>query len=170
MIAKSYNKHNYYRNTYAVYQEVNPDDLGFTSWHYTSKSGSSYYYTKEGVYRKSNHWGRAAKCRWILDKGDSIYVSKGREYIGYVTWSGFYENSESLKSYFVKVDLENKTVSYDHKSRDFSNNSVYRSAKDTKKIIQKVKRLLYSDSWSKYYDFEDIELLREQLIRKIIES
>lgn len=167
---KTYNKHNYFRNTYAVYKEVDPVDLPFSVWQYLSKSGSAYYYTKEGVYRKSNHWGRAAKCRWVLDAGDSIYVSKGRERIGYAGWTDFYENSESSKSYFIKVDFETKSVSYDHKSRDAAANSIYRSAKDTKKIIQKVKRLLASDSWSKYYDFENIELLRKQLILELMST
>ncbi len=165
---KTYNKHNYFRNTYAVYKEVNPADLPFSVWHYLSKSGSAYHYTKEGVYRKSNHWGRAAKCRWVLDIGDCLYVSKGRERIGYAGWTDFYENSESSKSYFVKVNFETKTVSYDHRSRDIRANSIYRSAKDTKKIIQKIKRLLETDSWSKYYDFENIELMREQLVLKLI--
>lgn len=170
MEIKSYHKHNYYRNTYAVFKEVNPTDLPFSVWQYVSKSGSAYYYSKQGVYRKSNHWGRAAKCRWVLDAGDTIYISKGRERIGYANWGDFYENSESEKSYFIKINFETKTVSYDHKSRDIKNDGVYRSAKDTKKIIQKIKRLLFSDSWSKYYDFEDIELLRKQLIKKLISS
>ena len=69
---KNYNKHNYYRNTYAVYKEIDASELPFEKWHYTSKSDSAYFYTKEGVYRKSNHWGRAAKCRWVLESGNEI--------------------------------------------------------------------------------------------------
>lgn len=144
--------------------------MPFSIWQYVSKSGSAYYYTKQGVYRKSNHWGRAAKCRWVLDAGDTMYVSKGRERIGYANWNDFYENSESAKSYFIKINFQTKTVSYDHKSRDSNKNTIYRSAKDTKKVIQKIKRLLFSDSWSKYYDFEDLETQREQLIKELINS
>ena len=170
MISQSYNKNNYYKNTFAVFIEVNPKELPFNDWQYISKSGSSYYYTKKGVYRKSNHWGRAAKCRWILDTGDSIYVSKGRERIGFAKWEGFYKNSESSKSYFIKVDFQKKIVSYDHKSRDKNTGSVYRSAKDSKKIIQKIKRILLSDSWAKYYDFDDLEKLRKKLILELLNS
>jgi hypothetical protein len=34
---------------------------------YTSNSGSSYWYTDEGVVRVSDHWIGAASCRWTLD-------------------------------------------------------------------------------------------------------
>ena len=163
-----YNKHNYYRSTYAVYTEVDSKELPFDKWHYSSKSGSAYFYTTNGVYRKSNHWGRAAKCRWVLMSGATIYVSKGRERIGYANWTDFYENNETTKAYFVKVDYSNKTVTYDHKSRDTSGIAIYRTAKQTQKIIQKVKKILLFDNWSKYYDFDDIEQLREELIEELI--
>ena len=170
MTIKTYNKNNYYRNTYAVYKEINALDLPFEKWHYTSKSDSAYYYTTEGVYRKSNHWGRAAKCRWVLESGNEIYVSKGRERIGFANWTDFYDNNESTKAYFVKVDYKNKTVTYDHKSRDTSENTIYRTAKETQKVIQKVKRLLTKDNWAKYYDYEDLELLRKELIESLIQE
>lgn len=165
---KTYNKHNYYRNTYAVYKEIDASELPFEKWHYTSKSDSAYFYTKEGVYRKSNHWGRAAKCRWVLESGNEIYVSKGRERIGYANWTDFYNNNETTQAYFVKIDYTLKTVTYDHKSRDTSAKAIYRTAKETQKIIQKVKRLLIKDSWAKYYDYDDLERLRKELIEELI--
>lgn len=168
MKTKIYNKHNYFRNTYAVYKEVVASALPFEKWHYTSKSDSAYYYTPEGVYRKSNHWGRAAKCRWVLESGNEMYVSKGRERIGFAKWTDFYENSESTQAYFVKIDYSTKTVTYDHKSRDTSAKATYRTAKETQKVIQKVKRLLIKDSWAKYYDYENLENLRKELIDKLI--
>lgn len=167
-MTKIYNKHNYFRNTYAVYKEVVVSALPFEKWHYTSKSDSAYYYTPEGVYRKSNHWGRAARCRWVLESGNEIYVSKGRERIGFANWTDFYENSESTQAYFVKIDYSAKTVTYDHKSRDTSAKATYRTAKETQKVIQKVKRLLIKDSWAKYYDYENLESLRKELIEKLI--
>ncbi|WP_157366564.1 hypothetical protein [Aquimarina agarilytica] len=169
METKMYNKYNYYRNTYAVYKEVNPADLHFSVWHYVSKSGSSYFYTKEGVYRLSNHWGRAAKCRWVLSAADNkMYVSKGRSRIGYAKWGDFYENSESTKAYFIKVDYQKMEVTYDHKSRDTSAQAIYRTAKETQKIIIKVKRLLLTNAWSKYYEYDDLEVLRKELIDELI--
>ncbi len=168
MQEKKYNKHNYYRSTYAVYNEVALTELPFEKWHYLSKSGSAYFYTNKGVYRKSNHWGRAAKCRWVLASGNAMYVSKGRERIGYANWTDFFENNDYTQAYFVKVDYENKVVTYDHRSRDESGEAIYRTAKQTQKIIQKVKRLLISDNWSKYYDFDNLEELRKELIEELI--
>lgn len=169
---KSYNKYNYYRNTYAVFKEVNPMDLPFSVWQYTSKSGSSYYYTPLGVYRKSNHWGRAAKCRWVLMSSEhKLHFSKDRVRIGFALWSDFHENSEQSKSYFIKVDFENKRVTYDHKSRDaYFGKNIYRTAKETQKKIQKIKRFLLTDAWEKYYDFEDLEELRKSLINELLQS
>lgn len=163
-----YNKYNYFRNTYAVFNEVDSNELPFEKWHYTSKSNSAYYYTKEGVYRKSNHWGRAAKCRWVLKADNELYVSKGRVRIGFAFWTNFFENSEQTKAYFVKVDFENKQVSYAHKSEDASAEAICRTAKQTQKIILKVKRILQNDSWTKYYDFEDLEVKRKELILDLI--
>ena len=165
---KIYNKKNYYRNTYAVFKEISLDKLPFKKWHFTSKSGSSYYYTNTGVYRLSNHWGRAAKCRWVLEADNGIYISKGRERIGYAKWTDFYENNESTQSYFIKVDFENKTATYDHKSRDISAKATYRTAKETQKLLQKVKRLLKTDNWSKYYEYDDLEILRRELVLELI--
>jgi len=167
-VQKKYNKHTYYRNTYAVFKEVDSVDLPFSVWQYASKSGSAYYYTKEGVYRKSNHWGRAAKCRWVLDAGNKLYVSKGRERIGYAKWIDFYENSESTKSYFVKVDYEKRQVTYEHKSRSDNKDHIYRTAKETQKVITKVKRILETNTWAKYYEYEDLEYLRKELIEALI--
>ena len=165
---KTYNKKNYYRNTYAVFKEVASENLPFKKWHYTSKSGSAYYYTKTGIYRLSNHWGRAAKCRWVLESGNELYVSKGRVRIGYANWTDFFENIETTQSYFIKVDFTTKSATYDHKSRDSSATATYRTAKETQKLLQKVKRLLKTDNWSKYYEYEDLEVLRKELVLDLI--
>jgi len=149
-----------------VFKEI--IELPFDKWHYLSKSGSAYFYTKEGVYRKSNHWGRAAKCRWVLEAGNEMYVSKGRKRVGYASWEDFYENSDTSQAYFVKVNYDTKTVTYDHKSRDVSAQSIYRTAKETNKVIQKVKRLLIKDTWAKYYDYDNLEVLRKELIEELI--
>jgi len=167
---KTYNKYNYYRNTYAVFTEIQESELEFKEWHYLSKSGSAYFYSKEGVFRKSNHWGRAAKCRWVLNKKEGLHFTKGRTFIGFAKWTDFFDNNENSKSYFIKVDFNQKTVTYDHKSRDSQNKNIYRNAKDTQKLIQKVKRILLEDKWAKYYDFEDIEVQRKLLIEELIHN
>ncbi len=166
-MTKKIHRYNYSKSTYAVFEEV---DFEPTKWHYQSNSGSAYFYTKEGVYRKSNHWGRAGKCRWVLEKRDKeLYYSKikNRTYTGYAKWTDFYINDEKKAIYFIKVNYEAKEVNYEHKSRDSKTNP-YFNAKETQKKIKKIKPILLNDNWQKYYDSTDYESLRKELIEKII--
>lgn len=59
---------------------------------YTSKS-SSYWFTDEGVYRQSDHWGSAiASCTWSLgdEKVVPCYKTVGLgQRTGYIPWDGF---------------------------------------------------------------------------------
>lgn len=171
MTTKAYHKKNFFKETFAVFREVKPEDLAFENWHYESKAGSKYFYTKEGVYRASNHWGRAAKCRWVLEtRVQEMYVSKGRQRTGFAKWEDFYPNKENSKTYYIKVDFDNKTVTYDHKSRDLHKNSIYRTATETRKVIKKVKSILLSDKWVKYADCEpdEIEQKRILLVKELL--
>ena len=62
---KTYNQTNFFKHTFCEFKEITnfkiPENINFSS-----KSDSTYFYTNEGVYRKSNHWGRVANCRWKL--------------------------------------------------------------------------------------------------------
>lgn len=170
---KFYHKKNFFKETFAVFKEVNTGELLFEKWHYESKAGSKYFYTKDGVYRASNHWGRAAKCRWILEiNHQEIYISKGKQRTGFAKWEDFYPNHEHDKTYFVKVDFENKTVAYDHKSRDGNSNSVYRTATETRNVIKKVKNILLNDKWVKYANCEpsEIEQKRIAMVHDILQQ
>lgn len=63
---------------------------------YVSQSGSSYWYTDEGVYRSSDHWGEGvASCDWMLDgydEGDAssftYHYGKG-SHMGFAKWDDF---------------------------------------------------------------------------------
>ena len=61
-----YTKHNFHKHTFCLFQQVDNSVLTDLKLSYKSNSGSEYYFTEIGVYRKSNHWGRAANCRWRL--------------------------------------------------------------------------------------------------------
>lgn len=39
---------------------------------YCSAYGSRYWYTKEYLYRLSNHWGSVASCYWALDGSENL--------------------------------------------------------------------------------------------------
>lgn len=47
---------------------------------------SRYWYTEEGVYRKSNHWGRCRNCHWTID-GEEL--NSDEEVVGYCKWEDF---------------------------------------------------------------------------------
>ena len=58
---------------------------------YTSDSGSEYFFTSDGVYRRSNHWGKGIKtCNWILENDGTNM--RGSKRIGYAKWSDFVHN------------------------------------------------------------------------------
>ena len=58
------NKDNYFKNTFIDWKITKAPDR---QPDYKSDSGSEYWYTDKGVYRRSNHWGTVATCTWLLD-------------------------------------------------------------------------------------------------------
>lgn len=47
---------------------------------------SRYWYTEEGVYRKSNHWGKCRDCFWTID-GEEL--NSHEEMVGFCKWEDF---------------------------------------------------------------------------------
>lgn len=90
---KKINRDTFYSSSYTDWHEVKtapnrePD--------FRSGSYSEYWYTKEGVYRKSNHWGNVSSCKWPLD-GQQI---RGDVKIGFSKWSDFYDMDVPFKSW-----------------------------------------------------------------------
>ena len=63
-LTDGYGIHNYFMGTTAVFEPC-PDPTRSPS--FVSKSGSEYWYTEDGVIRRSNHWGTGiASCDWLL--------------------------------------------------------------------------------------------------------
>lgn len=102
---------NFFENTIVTYTETGkrpnrkPD--------FTSDSGSMYWYTKDGVTRGSNHWGKkVANCDWALKRlnGRTVYgkvwgrLTQFKEYkYAFAKWTDF--------EYKAKiVDIEGKEV------------------------------------------------------------
>jgi hypothetical protein len=142
------------------------DSIDNTKVDYKSKSGSSYYFTEQGVFRLSNHWGRAANCKWRLQ---SIGVNNSRTKLGYADWTAFHPDNDTEQLYYVTVDFEHQTANYQHKcSADYQENFVLRTATETTKVIKSIRDLLSNDSWAKHFQFEDITDLRKKIIEKLI--
>lgn len=165
---KTYNKTNFHRHTFCIFKEVNWNELVSLKPNYTSKSGSSYYFTLDGVYRVSNHWGRAANCKWRLQALEN--VSSDRTRAGYANWTEFHPDNDIQKLYFIEVDFDSESVNYNHIGNNSEGKSMLRTASETTKRIKQIRQLLKSDDWSKHLDFEDLENARKQIIQELIST
>ena len=144
---------------------MNQDFFDENQVHFKSKTGSQYSYTKEGVYRYSNHWGRVADCRWRLLSEDKL--KNQNYYLGFARWTDFYALNETEKQFYISVDFDQCTVDFHHKG---TNEDVYVFFAETaqKKVLQ-IRKLFLDNKWAKYFE-EDIETLREKLITEYINS
>lgn len=166
MNTKTYNRFNFHRHTFCVFDEVAMQSIEGKKADYKSKSGSSYFFTEDGVYRLSNHWGRAANCKWRLQ---TTISNSFRTKLGFANWSAFHPDNETEKLYFITVDFENQTVQYQHKcSPDYQENYVLRTTAETTKVIKSIRELFSSDSWAKHFENAEIEMLRKIIIENLI--
>jgi hypothetical protein len=173
MTLKKYNKTNFHKHTFCEFTEVDSASIPNIDWHYKSKSGSGYCFTEEGVYRISNHWGRAANCRWrlISNASSNSKINNSQNRIGYAKWTDFYPNNETENFFYIEVNFETKEATFQHKNNpNYDGKSVLRNASETAKIIRQIKEILESDAWAKYLDFDDLEELRKTIILKLIQT
>lgn len=166
MAIKTYNRTNFHRHTFCVFQEKDLSLVANQKPDYTSKSGSSYYFNEDGVYRLSNHWGRAANCKWRLQTQNNKNLSRTK--LGFALWNAFYNDNDTEKCYFITVDFETQSVHYQHKdSADYQENFVLRTATETTKVIKEIRHLLANDGWAKHFN-QPIEVLRNTMIEQLI--
>ena len=175
MTLKKYNKTNFHKHTFCEFTEVDSDLIPNIDWHYKSKSGSGYCFTEEGVYRISNHWGRAANCRWRLISNSransSSKINNSLHRIGYAKWTDFYPNNETENLFYVQVNFDTKEVTFQHKNNpNYDGKAVLRNASKTVKVIRQIKEILETDTWAKYLDFDHLEELRKEIILKLINT
>ena len=177
MTLKKYNKTNFHKHTFCEFIEVDTNVIPNIEWHYKSKSGSEYCFTEEGVYRISNHWGRAANCRWRLISSASsntssrAKINNSQHRIGYAKWTDFYPNNETENFFYIEVNFETKEATFQHKNNpNYDGKAVLRNASETAKVIRQIKEILESDTWAKYLDFDDLEQLRKEIILKLIQT
>ncbi len=169
MERKVYNKTNFFKHTFCIFNEVAPDTVQGKDFHYNSKSGSSYYFTNEGVYRNSNHWGRAANCRWRLMPLEDGKTNNSVAKTGYAKWTDFYPNNETENLFYIEWDSETDAIHFQHKSNpEYDGKAVLRNAAETTKRIQLIKKLFETDSWADYLNYDDLESLRSVITEALI--
>ncbi|MBL4747062.1 MAG: hypothetical protein JKY08_11965 [Flavobacteriaceae bacterium] len=166
---KRITKYNFFKHTYCVFKGADLNIISAKTPNYTSKSGSSYFYTNQGVYRLSNHWGRAANCRWRIE--NSKEQASGAAKLGYADWTSFYADTSDASLYFIAVDFDINTATYHHvKSIENSQESLVKTAGYTLKRMREIKEILEKDAWLKYIDVSDEQALREKIVLALIRT
>ena len=131
---------------------------------YKSKSGSEYRFTEEGVYRTSNHWGRAAKCKWKLV---SNFESVSRTKTGFAKWTAFHADNDFEKFYFIYANESLTEVSFYHRVDDPSIEiSLLRTSSETTKRVKEIRNVIKNQAWLDYYDENE----RSNILKKVIEA
>lgn len=158
---------NAFKHTFCVFEEVSIDVVNGLEIQYNSKSGSKYYYTKTGMYRLSNHWGRLANSKWRLKPLELETISKIK--LGYAPWENFYPDSPVDALYYLEANYQTKTVTYQHKNNPtYDKKAILRNSLETTKRIKQIRNLFNLTSWAKYFAYDDIDLLRQKIINELI--
>lgn len=160
---------NAFKNTFCVFKEVLLEEINNKKVDFLSKAGSSYYYTKTGMYRLSNHWGRLANSKWRLLPLEPETTNKIK--LGFASWTDFYPDNAFQKLYYIEINFNTKTVNYQHVNNpDYDRKAILRTSFETTKRIKQIRNLLNLTSWAKHFDCGDIEYLRMKIINELIYS
>ncbi len=158
---------NSFKNTFCVFQEVLSDKIQNLKVQYDSKSGSKYFYTEEGMYRLSNHWGRLANSKWRLEPMEPETASKTK--LGFAAWNEFYPDNAEEEIYYIEANYTKKTVNYQHKNNpNYDTKAILRTSFETTKKIKQIRNLLALTSWAKYFEYDDLDELRKLIIEQLI--
>ena len=103
---------NAFKNTFCIFKELPLAAIEGLSVQYESKAGSSYYYTKEGMYRLSNHWGRLANSKWRLEPMEIESPTKNK--LGFALWTSFHPDNPTDKFYYPQPNRDKQTPNHHH--------------------------------------------------------
>lgn len=158
---------NSFKNTFCVFQEMSLISLKGLVVQYQSKSGSSYYYSKSGMYRLSNHWGRLANSKWRLEAMEPESESKIK--LGFAVWKNFYPDNALDDLYYLEANHLKNTVNYQHKKNpNYDTKAILRNSFETTKKIKQIRNLFALTSWAKYFEYDDLDVLRKKIIDELI--
>lgn len=164
---KSYHNFNFFKHTYCEFEMVNDNFFSKKEVHYKSKSGSLYFFTEEGVYRYSNHWGRVANCRWKIN-GVEDYKNQSY-YVGYANWLSFYPLNNFEKAFYLKADPKNVKLKIHRIKESAKTEHFLMTLELAQKRLKQINILFKDYKWAFYYN-ENIEIVRDKLITKLINS
>lgn len=163
-----FHKFNFFRYTYCNFESKSLSFFEKNTAHYKSKSGSSYFYTKKGVYRYSNHWGRVANCRWKI-KGIETYKNQ-EYYLGFANWNDFYPLNNIDKVFYLTINYTTKQANIQRLSKEVTINNYFLMTAEFAHLRSKqIQKLFKEHKWAAYFE-QDIEELRKQLIDNLTTS
>ena len=168
-MSKVFTKINFHSHTFCIWEEVPFSEIKELKVSYTSQSGSQYIFTKEGLYRISNHWGRVANCHWRL-----VPITQFKNQnttVAFAKWTDFYSNNDAAKLFFIQVNNETNEVNFYHKeTSESSENLVFRNAKETAKTIKTIKQVLTEIDWAKYLNYSNLDILRKEVVNELVNT
>lgn len=158
---------NSFKNTFCVFQEIDVKVIEKMPIQFESKAGSRYYYSESGMYRLSNHWGRLANSKWRLEPMEPETSSKTK--LGFASWNDFYPDNTEEELYYLEVNYSKNTVNYQHKNNpNYDKKAILRTSFETTKKIKQIRNLFALTSWAKYFEYEDLDVLRQEIINELI--
>lgn len=83
---------NFFKNTVAVFEQCGrmTCSADYVSVSSRGRVSSRYWYTEEGVYRESSHWGRnVATCDWYLNTLPITGLQTTKKKTGFCRWKDF---------------------------------------------------------------------------------
>ncbi len=162
---KKYHKNNFFKHTFCEFEEV--IDFKFPENNFFKSASNSYYfYTKEGVYRKSNHWGRVANCRWrIITK--SKYKNQ-RIIVGFAKWTDFVPLQSNGNFFSIQVNFQDKTSRVVSKGNTTSLELF--TLKEATLRNKEIQKLFKEKHWLSYANHSNTSKLVQQVILELISS
>jgi hypothetical protein len=158
---------NSFKNTFCVFQEIEAKVIEKMPVQFESKAGSRYFYTESGMYRLSNHWGRLANSKWRLEPMEPETTFKTK--LGFAGWNEFYPDNSEEELYYLEANYTKNTVNYQHKNNpNYDKKAILRTSFETTKKIKQIRNLFTLTSWAKHFDYEDLNLLRREIINQLI--
>ena len=89
--------------------------------------------------------------------------------LGFAAWTEFYPDNAEAELYYLEANYIKKTVNYQHKNNpNYDKKAVLRTSFETTKKIKQIRNLFTLTSWAKYFDYEDLDLLRQEIINELI--
>lgn len=119
------------------------------------------------MYRLSNHWGRLANSKWRLEPLEPESESKIK--LGFASWANFYSDNAVDELYYLEANYNKKTVNYQHKNNpNYDKKAILRTSFETAKKIKQIRNLFALTSWAKYFEYDDLDILRKKIIDELI--